>query len=315
MRRPPAAPRRLPLLAAVWAAAAAGQDGPSAPASASVSAGGLVLLQAGKLSQVRLPPATALDSRRRRRSAALPTAAPCSAAVRAPCQPSLLAGGASANRSAADPLFGAFAPASFSLAPQWDLKGPEGPTLVADPRFGPQGVPNAGLLLEMHLRHATLRALRSGGGGLAGLLLSLSQELSRAAGVAQRRIAVLAIHERYQRLDPIEASWSDGGESLRAVRSEEEVVVRFEVKPVMAEGEPDPGRVLEALRRALAAPDSGLLRGPLGATLQNATLTLTLADHFAAPPKRREVQSMSAMALPIGLSAAFTGVLIWIAAW
>mmetsp|Transcript_86140 Transcript_86140/g.184572 ORF Transcript_86140/g.184572 Transcript_86140/m.184572 type:complete len:390 (-) Transcript_86140:197-1366(-) len=379
-------PWPLTLLVAVLAVEARdGRVSAGAPTSVSVSAGGLVLLQAGRLggplpgtkilpavrtpraeapavplptnrtavgTVPRIPPSVdvgnetavtavqraqdrqsqaqlALSSGSSRRSVNQTGGGgvPCGGASTAPCQPSLLSGGRSsggaarANRSAGDPVFSGIVPLSFSLAPQWDLRGPDPPTpptLVLNKQLGSQGMPGASLLLELHLRRTNLQKLRSVGDGrnLAAFLLTLSQELSHAAGVDAQRIGILAIHERYQRLDPIEASWSAGGESLPAVRSREEVVVRFEVTAAKIQTEPDPRQVLDILRTRLASPGSTLLSGPLGSTLQNATISLTLSDEILSiPRRRRDAASVSAMALPIGISAAFTGILIWIAAW
>lgn len=279
-----------------------------------------------RLSQAQLAPSSG-SSRRSvaRRNQTGGGGVPCGGVSAAPCHPSLLvgaraSGATAANRSVGDPVFGGMVPLSFSLAPQWDLRGPDSPpppTLILDRQLGSQGLANTSLLLELHLHGTNLQKLRSGGrGSLAEFLLSLNEELSRGAGVGRQRIAILAIHERYQRLDAIEASWSSGGEPLPVTRTGEEVVVRFEVTPARIRTAPDPRHVLDILRTRLASPDSMLMSGPLGSTLENATISLTLSDEIlSSPRRRREAASMSAMALPIGISAAFTGVLIWIAAW
>lgn len=174
------------------------------------------------------------------------------------------------------------------------------------------------LVLEMHIPGATLQGIhKTDHGSLAEFLLKLHGELVSAAKVDERRIGILAIHERYQRVNA--APGTVGGKLTDAPkRLGGEVLVKFEVgAPLPVGGGAEPGEVMETLRNELSNPTSSLRRGPLGELLKDAAISLSLSPGLASIPlsKRKAVARMSAMALPIGISAAFTGILIWLAAW
>lgn len=172
-----------------------------------------------------------------------------------------------------------------------------------------------GLLLELCIPDTTLQQLHSSAhGSLAEFLHALHVALSTAVHVSERRINILGIRGQYKRVDPTPTK--DGGIVTLPQHIEEMVLVRFEVTSADGNGTDERG-ILERLREQLATPSSCLRTGPFGHTLQNATVTLGLAWGIADLPrtKRDNVARMSAMALPIGISAAFTGILIWLAAW
>lgn len=197
------------------------------------------------------------------------------------------------------------------------------PPIKQDP-FDSFGFPGAGLLLELHLPHITLKELHSSSrGSLAQFLIEVREELGKAAQVKEPRISILGIHGRYKRFDS-----SDGlfrlhnkrpnrtdGDGLAHI--EEEVIVRFEVLPGFV-NDADPHSVLKALKKQLNEPQSGLMTGALGTMLLNATVTSSSAMDIGSHMKHVErsgMTHMSAMAWPIGISAAFIGILIWLAAY
>lgn len=171
-----------------------------------------------------------------------------------------------------------------------------------------------GLFLELHLPGWTLQRLHgTHGGTLTDFLRDLQIELSGAAGIGSKQLAILGIHERFQRLDyqtgPLRRSKSA---AQHAQRLGEEVLVRFSVQP--GKPGPDPLSAAEALQ--VAVMGGSLLQGKVGPMLQNATIAQSVTSRLTAPVTEKDsLQRMSAMALPIGISAAFTGILIWLAAW
>jgi len=170
-----------------------------------------------------------------------------------------------------------------------------------------------GLLLELHLPGATLQQLHSAAhGSLAEFLRGLHGDLSTAAHVEQGRIAILGIHGRYRRVDPgfTEKSFP------MPQHIDEEVLVRFEIVPTKG-STLDEAAVIASLQQELASQQSTMMHGTLGSIMQNATVTRALPDGIVETPQevRRESAHVSAIFLPIGVSAAFTGILIWLAAW
>jgi hypothetical protein len=192
---------------------------------------------------------------------------------------------------------------------------------IAQERFEPFGYPGAGLLLELHLPEITLKQLHSDSrGSLAQFLLEVREQMCKSVAVPEARISILGIHGRYRRYD-------NGG--LFHVRSErtgsiagpqhldEEVVVRFEILPGWT-GDADPKQVLSILEEKLSSESSGLKTGPLSTVLLNASVTLSSPAGLGNQPRmveHRGIAHMSAMAWPIGISAAFIGILIWLAAY
>lgn len=171
-----------------------------------------------------------------------------------------------------------------------------------------------GLLLELHLRGATLQQLHSAAhGSLAEFLRGLQGDLSTAARVEPRQITILGIHGRYRRVDP------DGEQRGFPMPKhvEEEVCVKFEVMPSI-DGRLDEAAVMTSLQQDLPLQQSTMMHGTLGTLLKNSTITRALVTGIAEMPQeiRHEgAAQVSAIFLPIGVSAAFTGILIWLAAW
>merc|ERR1719277_2980768 len=96
-----------------------------------------------------------------------------------------------------------------------------------------------------------------------------------------------------------------------------ELLVRFAVTSRNA-SDLDPQSAVDTLRSAIRDHTSNLMSGPLGGALQNSTITLSLSSDLAVTPvtqQKETVTQVSAMALPIGISAAFTGILVWLAAF
>jgi len=167
-----------------------------------------------------------------------------------------------------------------------------------------------GLLTELHLPHVTLRQLHTKSkGSLARFLLDLRKELSSATSVEEERLNIIGIQGQYQRMDAI-----DGDEPVRV---NEEVLVRMELMDPESKEEKKPLDVITKIRDELL-PGGALTKGPLKDQLTNATINLSSATTLSAQhieAERRGAARLSAMALPIGISAAFTGILIWLAAW
>jgi len=196
---------------------------------------------------------------------------------------------------------------------------------ITQERFEPFGYPGAGLLLELHLPSVTLRELHSSSkGSLAQFLLDVRGELCKGASVKEPRISILGIHGRYKRYDTAglftssrslvsdRTSQSSGPEHLN-----EEVVVRFEILPGW-ENDVDPRKALTVLKEQLSSSQSGIWQGPLSTVLVNSSITLGTAFSTSSQHARvehRGMAHMSAMAWPIGISAAFIGILIWLAAY
>jgi len=171
-----------------------------------------------------------------------------------------------------------------------------------------------GLLLELHLPGATLQQLhRAAHGSLADFLRGLQGDLSTAAHIEPRQITILGIHGRYRRVDPGETE----SRFPMPQHVDEEVVVKFEVVPAK-DGGFDEEAVILSLQQGLALQQSTAMHGTLGAILKNFTITRALAAGVAEMPQRMRREGaaqVSAIFLPIGVSAAFTGILIWLAAW
>jgi hypothetical protein len=192
---------------------------------------------------------------------------------------------------------------------------------ISQDRFEPFGYPGAGLLLELHLPKVTLRDLHnSGRSSLAQFLSEVRVELGKAAEVQEQRISILGIHGRYKRQDSARFysthNSHDVGVSSQP-RTDEEVVVRFEILPGWS-NDTDPRQALSALNHQLNSPNGVLMQGPLGSTLDSGAVTLSTPVGLASMPslaEHRGLAHMTIMAWPIGISAAFIGVLIWLAAY
>lgn len=193
--------------------------------------------------------------------------------------------------------------------------------LSSEERFEPFGYPGAGLLLELHLPEVTLKELHSSSrGSLAQFLSEVRGELRKGAEVVEPRISILGIHGRYKRYDTTglyHMSSERTGHITAPSHVDEEVVVRFEILPGWAD-DPDPRKALNVLKKQLHSSESELMNGPLATVLVNATVGISAPVSIATQPQmveHRGMAHMSAMAWPIGISAAFIGVLIWLAAY
>jgi len=196
---------------------------------------------------------------------------------------------------------------------------------ISQERIEPFGYPGAGLVVELHMPKVTLRELHSSSrGSLAEFLSEVRKELGKGAEVQESRLSILGIHGRYKRSNDdgffrLHSTHISGGmgHMVGSEHMQEEVVVRFEILPGWAQ-DPDPQSALNVLKQQLSSPDSELKRGPLGLTLANATVQLSSQASIASSSgmnEHRGMAHMSAMAWPIGISAAFIGVLIWLAAY
>lgn len=201
-----------------------------------------------------------------------------------------------------------------------DTKNASGSPLSPE-KFEPFGYPGAGLLLELHMPEVTLRELHaSSRGSLAQFLLEIRGEIGKASEVDETRISILGIHGRYKRYDGdgfFRVSSTHESALQAPAHVDEEVVVRFELLPGWP-SDSDPRQALNALREQLSESGSAIMHGPLGTILANATVTSSALVGVATQPRMAEhrgMAHMSAMAWPIGISAAFIGVLIWLAAY
>jgi len=176
-----------------------------------------------------------------------------------------------------------------------------------------------GLLLDLHLPGTSLQQLHHAAhGSIAQFLRGLHGDLSAAAHVEPRRISVLGIHGRYRRVDPEVTA----NNFPMPQRVDEEVLVKFEVLPQEDIADPqfglDEAAWITSLQQELALQQSTIMSGTLGAIMKNATITQAVAAGIAEMPqevKGEHAAQLTAIFLPIGVSAAFTGVLIWLAAW
>lgn len=199
----------------------------------------------------------------------------------------------------------------------WDLNRIAPREEIPEPVFGglqPHGKDSPwelqhfyeGLPLELHLHETTLQSVHSAARtSLAELLLLVLRDLRQAAGIGGQEIRMLGIHGVYQ---------SDDASSNS--RKDEEVVVRFAVLP-RGGSQLFPEQVVGALNARLNSPSSALRASPFAYALRNATIVVgqPRATEVAAQRKQEDIVRLGAMALPIAISAAFTGLLIWLAAW
>jgi len=183
--------------------------------------------------------------------------------------------------------------------------------------LGPFSYLGTELILELHVPGLTLHELHhTVHKSLSDFLLNLHKAISKASSVSMNRIKILSIYGRY-RASENAGMISIGAPAKNPMRTEDEIVVRFEVLPAQEkQDEPDPPAVLDVLRQKLQASDPIFVGGKLGNILQNSTITLSLSSGLARITQAHEKSKnqVSTMALPIGISAAFTGILVWIAA-
>lgn len=195
---------------------------------------------------------------------------------------------------------------------------------MSEEAFQPFGYPGAGLLLELHMPQVTLKELHSSSrGSLAQFLMQVRGEICKGTAVQEPRISILGIHGRYKRYESedllhLHSERTSQSQSKGPSHVEEEVVVRFEILPGW-NNDPDPHQAFDALKQQLTSPASSVMLGPLSTVLTNATVLLSAPSGMASGNRMSEhghgMAHMSAMAWPIGISAAFIGVLIWLAAY
>jgi len=177
------------------------------------------------------------------------------------------------------------------------------------------------LLLELHLPGATLEQLhRAAHGSLAQFLRGLHDDLSTAAHVEPGQITILGIHGKYRRVDPeYTATGSPGPQHV-----DEEVLVKFSILPPRNGAQTDlqvgldEAAFITSLQRGLASQKSTIMPGTIGALMKHAIITRAFSGVGQLLPsgvRNQEKVQLSAVFLPIGVSAAFTGILIWLAAW
>eukprot|EP00427_Karlodinium_veneficum_P010964 CAMPEP_0169092538 /NCGR_PEP_ID=MMETSP1015-20121227/16957_1 /TAXON_ID=342587 /ORGANISM="Karlodinium micrum, Strain CCMP2283" /LENGTH=338 /DNA_ID=CAMNT_0009153119 /DNA_START=201 /DNA_END=1217 /DNA_ORIENTATION=+ len=192
---------------------------------------------------------------------------------------------------------------------------------LSQEHFDPFGYPGAGLLLELRLPQITLKELHnSWRSSLAQFLLAVQTEISKAGEVKESRISILGILGRYKRYDNdvlLRVQSQSMGHIPGQSHVDEEVMVRFEILPGWNE-DPDPSVVLSSIRNEMNSSSSALMQGDLGPYLGNATVVIGPQVGLASAPlavEHHSVVRMSAMAWPIGISAAFIGVLICVASY
>jgi len=162
-------------------------------------------------------------------------------------------------------------------------------------------------LMELHLRNVSIEQLHAkANSSVAEFLGPLEAELSQVEG-QRGRIRVIGVFGRYAsrrwRLEEV----------ARPVRVAEEVAVVFEASTSHAGVE----QVIDSLRTRLLHLDlASPLRSPRFASVLEG---FNITRHVPTKPKRHTTQelesikAMRTMALPIFLSAVFTGLLLWLA--
>lgn len=199
-----------------------------------------------------------------------------------------------------------------------DFEGGGGPPHYAGEVRRPTEDSRVGVLAELRMSHVTLRQLHSEAqGSLSRFLLELRTELARLAHISDRRVSILGIHERYKRsFDGL--SGNGKKEQHPTNKHDQEVVVRFEVMP--GDGADSVEAVKGIDRRLISGERLGRPGSPVGPALRNATVALGLSSGLGAQAaarlaEQRGMERLGVMALPIGISAVFTGAIVWLAAW
>lgn len=185
-------------------------------------------------------------------------------------------------------------------SPMFDLM--DGPT----PTDPPQQDPSDGIELELHLPGVTLKELHdSARKSVAEFLLALQAELSR--GRQDTEFTVIGLSQRY-RLDT-------SGE--QPVQRDTEIVVKIWAKLTQNDGQRNQVEVIDALSGRLADPACTLQNSTFSFAMQNLSITTSnpLGSLPVAAMGATGTQALSEMVLPIVISAAFTGILLWLAVW
>lgn len=193
------------------------------------------------------------------------------------------------------------------------------------------------LLMELHIPQMNLQELRSRSRlQLGDLLLGLRDLLSEAAGVPRERLIINSIHGRFQRVEAapppqaaaaawIPQTWrgtpSPGSIPAEYAKMSEEVVVRVGLAEKALPHEPDEQAIIHALQEALGrpGPSEGAEKQGAGlwSLLENATLAP--ADKVVimepAPSPQTGSETIATLALPMGIAAALTGLLVCLGGW
>lgn len=156
-------------------------------------------------------------------------------------------------------------------------------------------------MLELHLHNTTIQQLhKKAKGSVMSFLQTLHEEFAKAEGLKHYQIKILGIHGRYT--------------VREGPHFHDEVLVMFSVAPQAKDG----ARrwIIEALNARLNATDNSVHESAFGFALRNASIVEGSAtSRFATRVgNKQEVTQVSTMMLPIGISAAFTGMLVWLAA-
>mmetsp|Transcript_54249 Transcript_54249/g.100279 ORF Transcript_54249/g.100279 Transcript_54249/m.100279 type:complete len:298 (+) Transcript_54249:110-1003(+) len=169
-----------------------------------------------------------------------------------------------------------------------------------------------GPMVELVMRDLGLRELHvRARGSITRFLLSLRKELAEAGEVPEERIGIREVFGRYQ-LSRVAVQ--PANQDPDSERQREEVVVRLEV---LGGDNPIATDLLDKWREMLHNEQSPLRTGPLKAEFANADLLPSRVSVLRPEPEDEQhgATRLSSMALPIGISAVFTGILIWLAAW
>jgi len=187
--------------------------------------------------------------------------------------------------------------------------------------FNPAYYSEGEQVAELHLPHFTLTSLASSyQGPLAGFLTDLLQILANMSDVSKERIGILGLHGKFKKVSKAQLpSLGEDSASTTQQRAHEEVVVRFHIQDTGKENETSKKQVLSRLHAAILSPTSPLRIGPLANVMHNCTISVFAPGEKEQLPhtemREETATRVSSMVLPIGISAAFTAVLIWLAAW
>lgn len=185
--------------------------------------------------------------------------------------------------------------------------------LPSDGEYKSRPLPDRTLLCSLRLGEVSMEQLHAvAQGSVVNFLLGLRSELAKTKGLEHLQINILGIHGRYLRLPPQESS-SGSSSLLERPRMGNEVLVEFTVAPVDAR--PETKRpMLEAINARLKATDNALLNSPFGFVLRNASVAeVSQNPALVSPPTAKKHEPTGSMLLPLGVSAAITGTLAWVA--
>uniref|UniRef100_A0A6U6N8I3 Uncharacterized protein n=1 Tax=Zooxanthella nutricula TaxID=1333877 RepID=A0A6U6N8I3_9DINO len=167
---------------------------------------------------------------------------------------------------------------------------------------GPAGQRDA-VLLELHLRGLSLDRLHSSiKSSVTEFLLALQNELRQSEGQRGQRLDAVSIFGRYR---------ADAGKTQPGP-ADSEVVVGLRAATVQNRSI---DQVIDNLHAHLTHLEpTCVLAERYGFALENVSIASGIAGSGRVPRSPVQEKSMGAMFLPIIISAAFTGLLIWVAA-